>query len=563
MLERLRSGGHAPAGTVVRDGTPYDRGRPRGPVALVLGNEAHGLPRDVVDAVDEPVTIPMAGRAESLNVAMAGTVLCFEVAPAAAGGTVSRRSTSTCCPTRSCVLDADHVLAALQRGRRSTMPRRTLADRDRGSPSARPFDVRSPVAAPGRCATAGRPPSGEVDLTFRRRRRQPTSPVTVTARRAATVGRCSACRPSGERPSGIDIVSTVTHELRSPLTSVKGYTSLLLNRWDRIKDEQKRTMLEQVHHDADRVTRLVTELLDISRLETGRLVLRRQLVDLAALADVGGREGRPSTYPDLDCTRRLPRRRSRGLRRPRQGRAGAHQPGRERRQVRQPRRACGSSGTVDDDGRSPSRCTTPARASPPRTCPGCSPSSSGATTASPPAPASASGSAGAWSRPTAAGSRPTRDRGQGSTFRFTLPTDAFEQLHGSLANRFGARPPPAGSMQPDHDRRHPSIADRAGAARPIAAAATLDELRAARRRAPGQAVRAVGAARRSSAALDADERRTVGQALNEAATRSSAALAERRRRARGRGPSGSPARGRAARPHRGAAGPPAPGTSTS
>jgi signal transduction histidine kinase len=44
-------------------------------------------------------------------------------------------------------------------------------------------------------------------------------------------------------------------------------------------------MLEQVHHDADRVTRLVTELLDISRLETGRLVLRRQMIALGQVAD--------------------------------------------------------------------------------------------------------------------------------------------------------------------------------------------------------------------------------------------------------------------------------------
>jgi signal transduction histidine kinase len=92
-------------------------------------------------------------------------------------------------------------------------------------------------------------------------------------------------RPRGKHvPSGIEIVSTVSHELRSPLTSVKGYTSLLLNRWDRVADDQKKMMLQQVHHDADRVTRLVTELLDISRLETGRLVLRRQLVDVVALA---------------------------------------------------------------------------------------------------------------------------------------------------------------------------------------------------------------------------------------------------------------------------------------
>jgi signal transduction histidine kinase len=83
--------------------------------------------------------------------------------------------------------------------------------------------------------------------------------------------------------SGIEIVSTVSHELRSPLTSVKGYTSLLLTRWERISDEQKREMLEQVKHDADRVHRLITELLDISRLETDRLVLRRQMVDVQTL----------------------------------------------------------------------------------------------------------------------------------------------------------------------------------------------------------------------------------------------------------------------------------------
>ncbi|HEX2043333.1 MAG TPA: PAS domain-containing sensor histidine kinase [Acidimicrobiales bacterium] len=101
------------------------------------------------------------------------------------------------------------------------------------------------------------------------------------------VGAVLLARPSARRPAGvegIEVISTVSHELRSPLTSVRGYTSLLLNRWDRLADDQKRTMLEQVNHDAGRVTRLVTELLDISRLESGRLVLRRQLVDLPALA---------------------------------------------------------------------------------------------------------------------------------------------------------------------------------------------------------------------------------------------------------------------------------------
>jgi TrmH family RNA methyltransferase len=50
------------------------------PVALVLGNEAHGLSVEVLAAVDGLISIPMAGEVESLNVAMAGTVLAFEAA---------------------------------------------------------------------------------------------------------------------------------------------------------------------------------------------------------------------------------------------------------------------------------------------------------------------------------------------------------------------------------------------------------------------------------------------------------------------------------------------------
>ena len=106
-------------------------------------------------------------------------------------------------------------------------------------------------------------------------------------------------------PTGMEIVSTVSHELRSPLTSVKGYTSLMLNRWDRLADDQKKMMLEQVNHDADRVTRLITELLDISRLETGRLILRRQMVDLARLAATVV-EKVAMEYPELEASTDFP-----------------------------------------------------------------------------------------------------------------------------------------------------------------------------------------------------------------------------------------------------------------
>jgi len=78
VLEGLGRAGVRRAATVVRDGTPYDTVDLRGPVAVVLGSEAHGLPAGLDAQLDDRLSIPMAGRSESLNVAMAGAVLCFE-----------------------------------------------------------------------------------------------------------------------------------------------------------------------------------------------------------------------------------------------------------------------------------------------------------------------------------------------------------------------------------------------------------------------------------------------------------------------------------------------------
>jgi len=88
-----------------------------------------------------------------------------------------------------------------------------------------------------------------------------------------------------EELSRAELVSTVAHELRSPLTSVKGFTATLLAKWDRFNDDQKRLMIETVHADADRVTRLISELLDIARIDSGRLTVRRQVVDLKRTID--------------------------------------------------------------------------------------------------------------------------------------------------------------------------------------------------------------------------------------------------------------------------------------
>jgi len=63
---------------VAHDGERPDRVDLNQPLAMVFGNEAHGLPADVLDRVDTRVTIPMPGRSESLNLGMAASILLYE-----------------------------------------------------------------------------------------------------------------------------------------------------------------------------------------------------------------------------------------------------------------------------------------------------------------------------------------------------------------------------------------------------------------------------------------------------------------------------------------------------
>jgi PAS domain S-box-containing protein len=78
-----------------------------------------------------------------------------------------------------------------------------------------------------------------------------------------------------------EFVALVSHELRTPLTSIKGFTDMVLDGDAGEIDDETREYLEIVKSNADRLVALVNDLLDISRLESGRVKLTLQDVDLA------------------------------------------------------------------------------------------------------------------------------------------------------------------------------------------------------------------------------------------------------------------------------------------
>ncbi|HEV8089972.1 MAG TPA: TrmH family RNA methyltransferase [Actinomycetota bacterium] len=130
-----------------------------GPVAFVFGNEAHGLPQEVVSSADATVRVPHAGAAESLNLAAAATICLFEHA------------------------------------------------RRRGS-------------------------KGESLET---------------------------------------LIAAAAHDIRSPLTAMKGFGYALEKRWPDMTDEQRALMLTGIVHDADRMDQILHLLVDAARVSGGTL----------------------------------------------------------------------------------------------------------------------------------------------------------------------------------------------------------------------------------------------------------------------------------------------------
>ncbi|MBA3413920.1 MAG: response regulator [Chloroflexia bacterium] len=126
----------------------------------------------------------------------------------------------------------------------------------------------------------------------------------------AAVVSASATEPEAERTKS-EFVSLVSHELRTPLTSIKGYTDLLIEAQPPGLTEEHREVLGIVQANADRLVTLVDDLLETSHLESGRVALEREAIDLAPLIDQVAASMRPQVEAKrqtltLDTTPGLP-----------------------------------------------------------------------------------------------------------------------------------------------------------------------------------------------------------------------------------------------------------------
>jgi len=81
----LKERGFTVVATVPRSGVGTDRLRDLANAAIAVGSEAHGLPADVIGQSDLLVTIPMPGKMESVNAAVAGAILAYELTRATPG----------------------------------------------------------------------------------------------------------------------------------------------------------------------------------------------------------------------------------------------------------------------------------------------------------------------------------------------------------------------------------------------------------------------------------------------------------------------------------------------
>jgi K+-sensing histidine kinase KdpD len=120
---------------------------------------------------------------------------------------------------------------------------------------------------------------------------------------AATVCLFEAARQRREgRRVGLEaVIASAAHDIRSPLTAMKGFGYALATRWDQMAGHERTLMLEGIMYDTDRLNTIVRQLVDAARLAAGRLELMPERVDVGEMvAKVAASLGRDPEHPPIE-----------------------------------------------------------------------------------------------------------------------------------------------------------------------------------------------------------------------------------------------------------------------
>ena len=91
-----------------------------------------------------------------------------------------------------------------------------------------------------------------------------------------------------------ELISAVSHELRTPLGFIKSYATTLLREDTSIDDATRRRFLEIIDEETEKLEHMIGELLDVSRLQAGRLPIERRSVSLGDLLSHAAEKARPT-----------------------------------------------------------------------------------------------------------------------------------------------------------------------------------------------------------------------------------------------------------------------------
>jgi TrmH family RNA methyltransferase len=119
---------------------------------------------------------------------------------------------------------------------------------------------------------------------------------------AATVCLFEWARQQREGPRAAleTVIASAAHDIRSPLTAMKGFGYALATRWDGMSPEQRSLMLQGIVYDTDRLNMIVRQLVDAARIVAGSIEMFPERVDVGALVErVAGSSARDPEHPPI------------------------------------------------------------------------------------------------------------------------------------------------------------------------------------------------------------------------------------------------------------------------